>query len=375
MKTNYILTGLLFFYLIPFQAQVVETLVTHTKIRDGMFVDTDGNIYTTSGGWQNSLEIGKYDIEAETFTYNYFTGVNGPIDIDERANGDYVVTNFNDNTVVTIDISTNQITQIASGLDGPAGIAIDDEDNIYISNFGAGPLYEGHQIHKITPEGVLSILADSPLLYRFQAIVFNGDGELIVSSQFKLYKVDTITGELTEWVDLETFGFGHMIYRSLDNSIYGTATGEHKIFRVDAEGMVTVFAGSVAGLDDGDLETALFNAPLGIEISPDENIIYVGDTNKLRRIIIDVNLGVDETSLNTFKVSPNPTNTGLVTIYNNQGNALSLALYDVSGKLLFTKNMNQLQQTLDLTAYTNGMYFLNIKDGENTVCKKIIKNN
>ena len=374
MKRNYLLTGLLFFYFISFNAQVVETLATHPKIKDGMYVDTDGNIYTTSGGWPDGFEIGKYDIDEENFTYNYYTGLNGPIDIDERADGDYIVTNFNNSTVVALDPSNNQITQIASGLDGPAGIAIDEANNIYISNFGAGPLYEGHQIHKITPEGVLSVLADSPLLFRFQAMVFNGEGELIVSSQTSLYKVDTNTGELVEWVDLQTFGFGHMLYRTLDNSIYGTASGEHKIYKIDALGEVTVFAGSVAGYEDGDLETALFNSPLGIEMSPNENIIYVTDSNRLRKITIDVTLGVAETNLNKLKVSPNPTNNGLLTIYNKNAVDLSMALYDVSGKLLFTKKMNQLQQTLDLSSYTNGMYFLKINDGQNTICKKVIKN-
>ncbi len=373
MKRNYILTGLLFFYFISFHAQVVETLATHPKIKDGMYVDTDGNIYTTSGGWSDGFEIGKYDIDAENFTYNYFTGVNGPIDIDERENGDYIVTNFNNSTVVALDPSTNQITQIASGLDGPAGIAIDEEDNIYISNFGVYPLYDGHQIHKITPEGVLSVLADSPLLFRFQAMVFNGEGELIVSSQYKLFKVNTITGELIEWVDLGSFGFGHMIYRTLDNSIYGTASGESKIFKIDALGEVTVFAGSVAGYEDGDLETALFNSPLGLEISPNENIIYVTDSNRLRSITIDEDLGVSETNLHTFKIAPNPTTNGLVTIYNENAADVSMALYDVSGKLLLTKNMQQQQLTLDLTAYTHGMYFLKINDGETSICRKIIK--
>ncbi len=373
MKTNHILTGLLFFYILSFHAQVVETLATHPKIKDGMYVDEDGNIYTTSGGWSDGFDIGKYDIDAENFTYNHFTGLNGPIDIDERANGDYIVTNFNNSTVVALDPNTNQITQIASGLDGPAGIAIDEEDNIYISNFGAGPLYEGHQIHKITPEGVLSVLADSPLLFRFQAMVFNGEGELIVSSQYKLFKVDTTTGELEEWVDLQSFGFGHMLHRSLDNSIYGTASGEHKIYKIDALGEVTVFAGSNAGYEDGDLNTALFNSPLGIEMSPNENIIYVTDSNRLRSITIDEPLGLDKTNLNNFKISPNPTSNGLVTVYNENAMEVSMALYDVSGKLLLSKNIQQQQHTLDLTAYTNGMYFLKIKEGENTVCKKIIK--
>ena len=164
-----------------------------------------------------------------------------------------------------------------------------------------------------------------------------------------------------------------MLYRSLDNSIYGTASGEHKIYKIDALGEVTVFAGSNAGYEDGDLNTALFNSPLGIEMSPDENIIYVTDSNRLRSITIDEPLGLTETNLNNFKVSPNPTNNGLLTIYNENAAHARMALYDVSGKLLLSKNIQQQQHTLDLTAYTNGMYFLKIKEGENTVCKKIIK--
>ncbi len=72
-------------------AQVVETLVTHPKIKDGMYVDALGNVYTTSGGLQNGTEIGKFDVLNNTFDFDFQTGFFGPIDIDELTNGDFVV--------------------------------------------------------------------------------------------------------------------------------------------------------------------------------------------------------------------------------------------------------------------------------------------
>lgn len=353
-------------------AQLVETLVTHPKIKDGMHVDALGHIYTTSGGLQNGTEIGKYDVFNNTYDFDFQTGFFGPIDIDELANGDFVVTNYDNNTVFTIDIDTGQLSVIASGLDGPAGIAIDENDTIYISNFGAPPTYSGHQIHKITPDGTVSVLADSPLLFRFQALVFNGDGELIVSSQNELYKVDTETGELELWVDLGSFGFGHMIYRSLDSNIYGTATGESKIYKVDSLGVVSVYAGSVPGYQDGILSEALFNTPLGLAISPDENILYVGDSNHLRKITIDITLGNEEAGLDTLIVHPNPTQ-GIFHLTNKNNLSLATELYDSTGRIIFKMETDDSNISYDMGPYAQGVYYLTIQSGNQKTVKKIVK--
>lgn len=264
--------------------QEVTTLVSNSKIKDGLFVDDMGHIYTTSGGLQNGTQIGKYNIDTGGYTINFKTGFFGPIDIDQKSDGLFVVTNYDNNTVTTVDINTSAVTNIASGLDGPAGIAIDSEDNIYITNFGAPPSYSGHQIHKISSAGELTILTDSPFLNRFQAIVINAEGDLIVSSNNKLYKVNPDTGSIQLWVDLVNIGFGHMVYRLKDSCIYGTSsTG--KVYKIDTSGEATVFAGSSPGILDGDLSVAQFNKPLGIELSPDEGIMYISDSSKLRRII------------------------------------------------------------------------------------------
>jgi len=375
MKKNCIFSLLLLFYFTQGNCQLVETLVEHPKIKDGMYVDAQGNIYTTSGGLQNGTEIGKYDVVTDIYDFNFQNGFFGPIDIDEKSNGNFVVTNYDNDSVSEVDLNTGVVDVIATGLDGPAGIAIDDNDNIYVSNFGAPPNYTGHQIHKITPGGSVSVLADSPLLFRFQAMVFNGEGELIVSSQDKLLKVDTETGAIEIWVDLGNIGFGHMIYRELDSSIYGTATNESKIYKIDANATLSIYAGSVAGYQDGDLGTALFNAPLGLEISPNENILYVGDSSRLRRIIMDITLGTEEQDLNKHVIYPNPSSNGLFSITNSKREAIFIEVFDQAGRLLFSRMDGSHRIGLDLSLQVQGIYNVRLTYDSQVFYKRIVKYN
>ncbi len=351
---------------IQVNAQIVETVATHSKIKDGLYVDDLGNVYTTSGGLQNGNEIGKYDIASGTFDFAHLTGVFGPIDIDEKSDGLFVVTNYDNNTVSTIDTATNQVTIIATGLDGPAGIAIDDTDNIYVSNFGAPPTYSGHQIHKITSSGVSYVLVDDPVLFRFQAIVFNDQGELIVSSQNKFYKVDPVTGAIQLWVDLG-IGFGHMVFRQQDSSIYGTSAADDKIYRIDASGQATVFAGTTAGYQDGDVSVAQFNNPLGIELSPDENIMYVSESTRLRRIIIDPSLNTEEFNAGSIAMYPNPAE-DLLSIKTEKEIQL-VRIFTLQGSLV-----KETQHTeIDVSQLSNGIYFVQLSIDGQTFIKRFIK--
>lgn len=372
MKKFFVLSFLLFFNIQSFYGQVVETLIQHPKIGDGLHVDKDGNVYTASGGLVNGTEIGKYDIASNTFKFDFMVGVFGPIDIDQRANGDFIVTNFDNNTVSSINPSNGFATTIATGLDGPAGIAIDGNDNIYISNFGAYPTYKGHQIHKITPSGVVSVLADSSLLLTFQAMIFNGKGELIVSSQNKLLKVDTETGALTVWVDLGNLSFGHMVYRTIDSCIYATATSQSKIYKINNEGVATIYAGGVSGIQDGDLATAQFKNPLGIGISPNENVIYVGDANRLRRIIIDVNARTSEFEVAEHKIFPNPSENGLFSIENIKRETLIIEVFDQVGRRVISIKDNKDLIELDLSNQKKGLYHLQLFTDSKVYYQKLI---
>lgn len=266
----------------------VITLTTNSLIRDGFHVEANGDILIGSGGLQDGTIISKYKAESGLFLESYVGGMRGVIDIDQKSNGDLIATNYDDNTVSSITIKEDKkiVKTIAVNLNGPAGVAIDENDNVYISNYGAPPNYDGNEIHKINTDGQLSLLVESELLFRFQGILINGKGELIVSSSGRLFKVNKENGEIEVWLDLEGINFGHMIFRNRDSCIYGTSIENHKIYKVDPNGVLTVLAGNEAGYRNGSLDDARFTAPLGLGISPDENYLYIGESNRLRRITL-----------------------------------------------------------------------------------------
>ena len=74
---------------------------------------------------------------------------------------------------------------------------------------------------------------------------------------------------------------------------------------------------------------------------------------------------------NSIVVSPNPTASN-VTI-NGNNNIKSVQVYDVQGRLLETKVMDDLKTTINLSEKTNGIYFLKINSDSGSKVEKIVK--
>lgn len=88
---------------------------------------------------------------------------------------------------------------------------------------------------------------------------------------------------------------------------------------------------------------------------------------------ITINNKLDQ-SVNVF---PNPSNTGKINLQINlsEPSDLVFEIYDISGRKLNTynvKNMKQGSLSLDLGAYTNGMYLLKFSDGYQAASRKIM---
>jgi hypothetical protein len=74
-------------------------------------------------------------------------------------------------------------------------------------------------------------------------------------------------------------------------------------------------------------------------------------------------------------IYPNPTN-GLVNVTLAPGlNNCTIEVYDVTGKLVKSTQINQTQSTLDLKDFANGLYTYKVKSAAKTVIKegKIVK--
>jgi len=119
----------------------------------------------------------------------------------------------------------------SSGLPDLFGVAVDDDDRIFVSDGAASSVY------LINPDGSLKTITSE--LDMPSALAFAPDGSLIVAN-----------------------------------------TGAHTIARIDVEtGRVSVVAGNdgVSGDADGASDQARFNAPVGVAVN-DDGVIFVADT-------------------------------------------------------------------------------------------------
>jgi sugar lactone lactonase YvrE len=178
------------------------------------------------------------------------------------------------------------------------GLAVDNSGNIYASNS------IGNRVQQISPLGIVKTIAGSGTSgsangmgsgASFSFSTFSSSG-LALDKSGVLYATDynynrirkiTPEGLVTTLADY-TSSLGQLLYpRALTidgaGNIYVT-TGSYKILKLTSNGVVTVVAGSgVSSHLDGKGTAANFTAPMGITTDPSGNI-YVSDAYRIRKI-------------------------------------------------------------------------------------------
>lgn len=187
----------------------------------------------------------------------------------------------------------------------PTDLAVNEEGIVYVVD------NENQRIRKITPEGVVSTLAGSTQGFengpgvsaRFISpwgITLDAQGVLFVTeiANPRIRKitpegmVSTFAGSTRGFED--GMGTAAKFDAPLGIAVNGQGTffvvdnNNEKIRKITPEGMVSTFAGSTQGFADGQADIAQFNNPLGIAIDS-QGIIYVADTrnHKIRKITPD----------------------------------------------------------------------------------------
>lgn len=164
-------------------------------------------------------------------------------------------------------VTTYAGTGVAGYLDGPDSIAqfrspfdicMDDDGNMYVSDF------ENQYIRKISTDGMVSTVA--------------GNG---------------IAGYVDGPAATAEFNYPRGIVRDAAGNLYVSDSWNHRIRKIDADGVVSTFAGggnifgvqSVSEFKDGADTTARFYTPCGLSIDAAGNI-YVADAynHRVRKI-------------------------------------------------------------------------------------------
>ena len=155
------------------------------------------------------------------------------------------------------------VNGFTSGVEGPA---CDADGNLYAVNFE-----RQHTIGKVTPQGDASIFVELPTGSIGNGIRFNSEGFMFIAdyTNHNVLRVDMPTREISVHAHEPTMnqpndlaiGANDILYASDPN--WGESTGQ--IWRVDTDGQVTLL--------EADMGTTN-----GIEVSPNEKVLYVNES-------------------------------------------------------------------------------------------------
>lgn len=145
-------------------------------------------------------------------------------------------------------------------------------------------------------------------------------------------------------------------------------------------GVGTAYDSYIWSTGDNTQQIQLFGNILGL--GPHEISVIVdqaGCTGVSNSFILTVDActGIAEVGNLSIGIYPNPTNGEIVLDISGESRGLTLEITDTHGKAVYSEFTGRigsgLRQTIDLRHLANGMYFLKLDDGNDSVTKKIIK--
>jgi gluconolactonase len=155
------------------------------------------------------------------------------------------------------------VNSFTSGAEGPA---VDKDGNLYAVNYSK----EG-TIGKITPAGDNSIFIELPNGSVGNGIRFNSRGEMLIAdyTNHNILKVDIASKQLSVYAHDSMMNQPNDIAIDSKDRLYASdpnwKAGTGRIWRIDTDGKTTVLEDSMGTTN-------------GIEVSPDEKILYVNES-------------------------------------------------------------------------------------------------
>jgi sugar lactone lactonase YvrE len=264
-------------------------------------IDNSGNLYAVSRKNiykinTNGQLINSYYTDNEPF--NTVNAYGWGIEVD--ANNNIYVTIIKDVIISTpsnpviyglpngIDSTSHQVRKItpngyqtielSAGLNGPYGICINNNNDIFIADV------RNNRIAKLTTNGLLNNFVGENL------------GNVpIANSSCVVYKAIDGQGEITK----AHFNYPNGLGQDSNGNIYVADTENHRIRKISPNGVVSTLVGSIAGFNNGNSNQALLHWPNRIFVDSNNNIYT------LTRKGLAGFPGGDITTMIIRKISPN----------------------------------------------------------------------
>jgi outer membrane protein assembly factor BamB len=263
--------------------QTVGTLAKAAAFNgDGLTIDKNGNVYvgTSKGG-----TIYKVTPTGQSTLFATFPAGATANGSDFDSKGNLYVANEAQNIVHKIT-PEGVVSNFATNLDGPAGIYVDENDNVIVGLYGDLVTKAiGSKVIMIAQDKSISTVASGNGLLNVVGVAGDGRGRYFAAN-FKNGELFEITGGIVKQISAGGVRVNHMKYYG--GYLYMPNPLDHVIRRSDLNGKMEQLAGikGTASSLDGPVATATFARPNSIDISADGKTVYIleFDTGHVRTI-------------------------------------------------------------------------------------------
>jgi len=273
------------------EAQEVESFVLRGEPRiDGLYISDDGRVF--GAGTYTGSEV--YRIHSDGTYETVASGLAGPTDLGMDADGNLYVSNFNGSTVSRIG-PDGRVEVHARVSPGPAGIVVDPDGTIFVAQYGTGR-GSGRSITRIAVDGAVSEFARSDDMVAPLGLARGPDGALYAANFYdgRIFRIDH-DGHIALFATVTLPGgrgssIGHL--SSGGGGLIATAGPANRLYFIGPDGRVEPLGGdgSATALD-GSMDVATFHHPNGIAEAPNGDVLIAtagngpGDRSRLRRLV------------------------------------------------------------------------------------------
>jgi sugar lactone lactonase YvrE len=262
----------------------VSTLIdTGIGFNDDVAFDADGNLYISNAGSfvdgaLSGTKIFQFNVDEELS--DFVTGAMGPTGIGVDNSGVLYYTNSGNDQLIRVLDDTSE--NIAS----PAG-------NIEFNAEGVGffASYNQSTIYRLNLDLSVDVLSQGGDLNGPVGLALDEEGNLYAANfnDGKILRINS-DGSTTELDGGSYGGVGYLAYAGGD--LYATAFGQHVVYKLTLEGETEIIAGQLneTGHDNGEGEDARFTRPNGITPTLDGSALIVSEYggSLIRKIELDL---------------------------------------------------------------------------------------
>ncbi len=373
MKKNTLTILTAIFMATSFFAQTVTTYTDGTP-DDAMVLDSNGNLYAS-----NFVGDSVFKFDADGNGAPFISGLNTPNGLAFDSNENLYICDFSGLTIYKYDIDGNLLESFTN-IVRPSGLikAFDNDDMIFTN-------YTDSSVNRLEPDGTITVISSDSELNGPVGLAYDENGVLYVGNynDRKIYRILN-DGTADYIAQLPTDGgsnpnLGFITYGQ--GRLWGTTMGSDKIYAVDQNEVDSyiLFAGSDQGSMDGDIDQATFNTTNGIIFNDTEDTMYITDFGtKNIRVISDVILSFGEEVLNlkSLQLFPNPAITTLNVKTNVDGD-YQLKVYNILGEIVYSVEENfqnnSISESIDISSLASGVYLVKVTSQNITSVKRFIK--